>query len=85
MLGTSRKRFIGEVLGLPEAKERIIGTVATSVMGALHDVDIVRVHDVREDVEAVRLTRAVYPERERGPLADVIGGRRQRGDPHRLT
>ena len=64
VLGTSRKRFIGEVLGLPEAKERVIGTVATSVMGALHDVDIVRVHDVRENVEAIRLTRAVYPEHE---------------------
>jgi dihydropteroate synthase len=64
VLGTSRKRFIGEVLGLPEAKERVIGTVATSVIGVLHDLDIVRVHDVRENVEAIQLTRAVYPEHE---------------------
>lgn len=64
VLGASRKRFIGEVLGLPEAKERVIGTVATSVIAVIHDIDIVRVHDVRENVEAIRLTRAVFPEHE---------------------
>jgi dihydropteroate synthase len=62
VLGTSRKRFIGEILGLPEPKDRMIGTVATTVIGAAQGVDIVRVHDVRENAEAVRLARAVYAE-----------------------
>jgi dihydropteroate synthase len=64
LLGASRKRFIGEILGLPEAKERTIGTVATSVIATAHDVSMVRVHDVRENVEAIRMTRAVFPARD---------------------
>jgi dihydropteroate synthase len=64
VLGASRKRFIGEVLGQPEAKDRVIGTVATSVIGVAHDIDMVRVHDVRENVEAIRMARAIFPARE---------------------
>jgi dihydropteroate synthase len=64
LLGTSRKRFIGEVLGLPEPKERTVGTAATSVIAAVQDVDMVRVHDVRENVEAIRMTRAIFPARD---------------------
>jgi dihydropteroate synthase len=60
VLGASRKRFIGEILGLPEPKDRLIGTVATTVMGAAQGVDIVRVHDVKENAEAIRMARAVY-------------------------
>ncbi len=61
VLGASRKRFIGDILGLPEAKDRINGSAATSVIGVMHDVDILRVHDVRENVEAIRVARAVFP------------------------
>lgn len=61
LLGASRKRFIGAVLGLPEPKDRVIGTVATSVIAALQDVDIVRVHDVAENAQAIRIARAVFP------------------------
>lgn len=61
VLGASRKRFIGDVLGLPEAKDRINGSAATSVIGVMADVDILRVHDVRENVEAIRVARAVFP------------------------
>ena len=64
VLGASRKRFLGDILGLPEAKERINGTVATSVIAALADVDVVRVHDVRENVEAIKVARAAFPVRE---------------------
>ena len=64
VLGASRKRFIGEVLGQPEAKDRVIGTVATSVIGVTHDIGMVRVHDVRENVEAIRMARAILPARE---------------------
>ncbi len=61
LLGTSRKRFLGEILGLPEPKDRVHATVATSVLGALADVDIVRVHDVAANAQAVQLVRAVFP------------------------
>lgn len=64
VLGASRKRFIGEVLGQPEAKDRVIGTVATSVIGVAHDIGMVRVHDVRENVEAIHMARAIFPARD---------------------
>ncbi len=62
LLGTSRKRFLGEILGLPEPKDRVHATVATTVLGALSDVDIVRVHDVAANAQAVELVRAVFPQ-----------------------
>jgi len=64
VLGASRKAWLGRVLDLPEAKDRVAGTVATTVVAALQDVDVVRVHDVRANVEAVRVLRAIYPQRD---------------------
>ena len=64
VLGASRKAWLGRVLDLPEAKDRVAGTVATTVVAALQDVDVVRVHDVRANVEAVRVLRAIYPQND---------------------
>lgn len=46
LLGASRKRFIGTILGDVEPQDRVEGTVATTVIGIEKGVDIVRVHDV---------------------------------------
>ncbi len=46
LLGTSNKRFIGEVLGL-SVEERVEGTSATVAMGIMKGSNIVRVHDVK--------------------------------------
>lgn len=48
LLGTSRKSTLGKILDLPP-KERIEGTLATTVIGIQKGVDIVRVHDVLEN------------------------------------
>ncbi len=61
VLGASRKRFIGEILGLADAPDRVYGTIATSVVATLDEVEMVRVHDVRQNAEAVRLARAIAP------------------------
>jgi dihydropteroate synthase len=58
LLGTSRKSTLGLVLDLPPA-ERVEATVATTVLGIAAGVDMVRVHDVRENVRAARMTDAV--------------------------
>jgi dihydropteroate synthase len=58
LLGTSRKSMLGKILDLPP-KERVEGTVATTVMGIVQGVDIVRVHDVLENVRAARVTDAI--------------------------
>lgn len=63
LLGTSRKRFLGAVLGVGP-RERVIGTVATTTMGVLLGAAILRVHDVRPNFEALRVTQAVL---EAGP------------------
>ncbi|MFA6433094.1 MAG: dihydropteroate synthase [Elusimicrobiales bacterium] len=46
MLGVSRKAFIGELSGASRPDERLPGTIAACVVGALNGADIVRVHDV---------------------------------------
>ena len=58
LLGTSRKSTLGKVLDLP-ADERVEATVATTVLAAAAGIDIVRVHDVRENARAARMADAV--------------------------
>jgi dihydropteroate synthase len=58
LLGTSRKSTIGKVLDLP-AEERVEGTLATTALGVAAGVDIVRVHDVKPNVRAARMSDAV--------------------------
>lgn len=65
LLGTSRKRFIGEVLNLP-VDERVEGTAATVAVGITKGVNIVRVHDVREIARIAKMTDAMM----RGDLYD---------------
>ena len=59
LLGASRKSMLGKILDLPP-KERIEGTIATTVMGIIQGVDIVRVHDVKENLRAAVVTDAIY-------------------------
>ena len=58
LVGTSRKSFIGAVLDLPE-HDRVEGTISTVVTAVHKGARIVRVHDVRPVVRAVRMTEAV--------------------------
>ena len=58
LLGTSRKSTIGRILDLPP-DDRVEGTVATTVLGIAAGVDLVRVHDVRENVRAARVADAI--------------------------
>jgi len=55
MLGTSRKSMIGISLDLPVDK-RLEGTIATNVLGINSGCSIIRVHDVKENLRAVRMT-----------------------------
>lgn len=58
LLGTSRKSVIGLALELP-VTEREEGTIATSVMACMKGCQFVRVHDVRVNVRAIRMTEAI--------------------------
>jgi dihydropteroate synthase len=58
LLGTSRKSTLGRVLDLP-ADQRLEATLATTALAIASGVDMLRVHDVRENVRAARMADAV--------------------------
>lgn len=58
LLGTSRKSMIGLALDLP-VDERLEGTIATTVMGLMKGCSIFRVHDVKENYRAMRMTEKI--------------------------
>jgi dihydropteroate synthase len=62
-IGTSRKSFIGKITGKENPAERIFGTAATVALCAAAGVSIVRVHDVAEMVDVVRVTNAICQRR----------------------
>lgn len=53
--GLSRKRFIGEALGGVEATQRAVGSVAGHLLSIQQGACIVRAHDVRATVDAIRV------------------------------
>ncbi|MEL6992844.1 MAG: dihydropteroate synthase, partial [Pseudomonadota bacterium] len=58
LLGASRKRFIGTIGGSEEARHRAPGSIAVALAGLAQGAQILRVHDVKETNEAVRLWQA---------------------------
>ena len=58
LAAVSNKDFIGETLNAAQ-HDRLAGTIATVVYSVLHGARIVRVHDVRAAVDAVRMTEAI--------------------------
>jgi len=59
LVGTSRKRFIGGITGVEEAKDRVFGTVAANVIAYERGATLFRVHDVRANREALAMAQAV--------------------------
>jgi dihydropteroate synthase len=59
LLGTSRKSTLGFVLGGVPPEDRLEATLATTALGIAAGADIVRVHDVRANVSAARISDAV--------------------------
>jgi dihydropteroate synthase len=58
MIGTSRKSFIGRITGRSEA-DRAFGSAASIVIAILRGAHLVRVHDVKQMVEAARIADAI--------------------------
>jgi len=59
MVGASRKRFIGSLTGVDDPADRLEGSLAVAVLAAAHGADLVRVHDVKETVRALKVADAV--------------------------
>jgi dihydropteroate synthase len=59
LIGTSRKSFIGRLLDAAAVSERLNGSIATIVAAVLKGAHIVRVHDVKATVEALKVADAL--------------------------
>lgn len=59
LLGVSRKRLIGAATGRAMARDRLAGSLAAAVAGAMNGADIVRVHDVAEHLDAMKVLSAI--------------------------
>ncbi len=60
MIGTSRKSFIGSLLGDLPVEKRLEGTAATVAVSIMNGASIVRVHDVRQMKLVTMMTDAIY-------------------------
>lgn len=61
LIGTSRKSMLGAVLNR-EVDQRLAGSLATVAFAVVQGAEIIRVHDVAETVDVVRMTRAMMAE-----------------------
>ena len=59
MLGVSRKKFIKDVAGNNDSKERLGGTVSSSLYAMMQGVQILRVHDVNEVNQSIKIFRSL--------------------------
>ena len=60
LIGASRKRFIGDILNEINPKERDIGTLAISCLCSQHNIDLVRVHNVKINYEILKVADKIY-------------------------
>ncbi|MCU7882214.1 MAG: dihydropteroate synthase [Candidatus Thiodiazotropha sp. (ex Lucinoma aequizonata)] len=59
LVGISRKSMIGSLLGDVSVDQRIFGSLAAAVVAVIEGATIIRVHDVHETVEALKVASAV--------------------------
>jgi dihydropteroate synthase len=62
LVGTSRKSFIGKILGDVPVDERLNGSLASAAIAVWNGANIVRVHDVKATVEALKIVEAIKKE-----------------------
>jgi dihydropteroate synthase len=63
LLGVSRKSFMGKLLGT-EVDERLPAGLACASLATADGIAMIRVHDVPETVQAVRMTEAILAQRQ---------------------
>lgn len=63
LVGISRKSMIGNLLDI-SVKNRLIGSISCAVIAALQNVKIIRVHDVEETAQAIKIVQATILAKE---------------------
>jgi dihydropteroate synthase len=66
VVGASRKRFLGEILGIDDPQERDAATAATTVIAAVAGAHIARVHQIGLNRDAARVTQAILGPKSHG-------------------
>jgi dihydropteroate synthase len=59
LVGSSRKRFIKEIAKKNDSKNRIGGTIASSIYLMMQGVQILRIHDVNELIQGVKVFKEI--------------------------
>ena len=59
MLGTSRKWFIKDISGINDSKERLGGTISSSLCAMMQGIQILRVHDVNEVNQSIKVFKSL--------------------------
>lgn len=59
LVGTSRKAFIGKITGKENPADRIFGTAATVALCTYNGVSILRVHDIPQMLDVIRMIKAI--------------------------
>jgi dihydropteroate synthase len=59
LVGNSKKRFIKEIAGKNDTKNRIGGTIASSIYLMLQGVQILRIHDVNELLQGIKVFKEI--------------------------
>jgi len=59
LLGTSRKRFMGAICNVSEPAELVTATAVTTALGVMAGVQLFRVHDVKENKQALEVAWAI--------------------------
>jgi dihydropteroate synthase len=59
VVGVSRKSFLAKLANSPEMKDRLAPAVALTALLRVRGADVFRVHDVKENVSALRVTEAI--------------------------
>ena len=55
MLGISRKSMIGQITGKEDPEDRLAGTLASSAFAFYNEIDIIRVHDVEQNIDLMKV------------------------------
>jgi len=63
LVGMSRKSMVGQLIQVPP-EQRVIGSVACAVIAALQGAKIIRVHDVKQTIEAMSIVSATLSAKE---------------------
>lgn len=59
LVGASRKSFIGKLLDEPEPERRVAGSLAAAVVAVINGASIIRAHDVKQTVDALRVATEI--------------------------